>query len=192
MNKKQALVYAAALAVCFLLGCGVSLILGALDARDESIAPIAGGQTIDFTEYGFTLTVPSEYILSDYTTNNHAEGGDALFAGCAYASGSELYIYCYANDAGDSVSDYGQQELVTYYTSAGADEVRLRELGGRRFVCYEALVETAEGAQRWYLYETWDSLHQLTFETQIPPEGALPILKTLSFPGDAPGSQTDA
>lgn len=192
MNKKQILAYAAALVLCFMAGCGVSLILGALDAREDAIAPLAAGQTLDFTEYGFTLTVPDGYSLSDYTTNNHAEGGDALFAGCAFDSGNELYIYCYANEAGDSVSDYEQQSLVSYYTSAGADEVRLRELGGRRFVCYQALVEAGQGAQRWYLYETWDGSHQLTFETQIPPEGALPILKTLAFPTAAPDLQTEA
>lgn len=192
MNRKQILAYAAALVLCFLAGCCVSLILGTLDAREEAIAPLAAGQTLDFTEYGFTLTVPEGYSLSDYTTNNHAEGGDALFAGCAFDSESELYIYCYANESGDSVSDYGQQTLVSYYTSAGADEVRLRVLGGRRFVCYQALVESGQGAQRWYLYETWDEGHQLTFETQIPPESALPILKTLTFPAPTPSLQPEA
>lgn len=185
MVKKQIFLYVAALLLCFLMGCGVALTLRALDMRDEAIAPLESGQTIDFTEYGFTLDVPEGYSLNDYTTGNHAEGGDALFAGCAYGAGNELYIYCYANGTGDSVGDYTPQELVNYYVSEGADDVRLRELGGRRFICYAATVESAEGAQRWYLYETWDEAHQLTFETRMPPETALPILGTLSFPADA-------
>ncbi len=189
MSKKHILLYAAALLLCFLMGCGIALALRALDMRDEAVAPLEGGQTMDFTEYGFTLTVPEGYRLNDYTTGNHAEGGDALFAGCAYEAESELYIYCYANETGDSASDYTQQELVNYYVSQGASDVRLRDLGGRRFICYAATVQDAEGAQRWYLYETWDETHQLTFETRMPPEAALPILKTLSFPADKPDTQ---
>lgn len=189
MNRKNIFSYAAALLLCFAVGCAAALALRALDAKDAAIAPIDGGQTLDFTEYGFTLTVPGGFALSDYTTNNHAEGGDALFAGCAHAPGSELYIYCYPNGEGDAITDYREQELVDYYVSAGADDVRLRELGGRRFVCYAATVQLGDEAQRWYLYETWDAHHQVTFETQLPAQDALPILKTLFFPGDA---RTDA
>lgn len=181
MRKKDILSYVAALALCFAAGCAIALTLRALDARDEAVAPLPGGQTIDFTEYGFTLTVPDGYSLNDYTTGNHAEGGDALFAGCAYAQGDELYIYCYENESGDSVSDYDPQELYTYYMTSGASEVRLRELGGRRFVCYEALAQAAGETQRWYLYETWDARHQLTFETRMSPSAVLPILATLAF-----------
>ena len=39
--------------------------------------------------------------MNDYTTNNAAEGGNALFAGCAYGELGELYIFCYTNDSGD-------------------------------------------------------------------------------------------
>ena len=81
--------------------------------------PISGGQTIDFSEYGFTLTVPDGYSLNDYTANNLNEGGNARFAGCAYMGDSELYIFCYANAAGDDVSAYGEQELISMVTTLG-------------------------------------------------------------------------
>lgn len=181
MSKKQIIQYIACLAVCFLLGCGIALGLRAYDSKQEIIMPISGGQTIDFSEYGFTLTVPDGYSLNDYTANNLNEGGNARFAGCAYMGDSELYIFCYANAAGDDVSAYGEQELISYYMSAGATQVRLRELGGRRFICYRATVDTSEGTQLWDTYETWDSEDQITFETQMAPENVLPILATMTF-----------
>ena len=36
-------------------------------------------------------------------------------------------------------------------------------------------------AQAWDTYETWDSAHQLTFETRMEPGDVLPILATVSF-----------
>ena len=183
MNRASSILKSAALLTgAFLLGCLFALGLRAYDARSERITPISGGQTIDFSEYGFHLTVPDGYSLADYTTNNRAEGGNAVFAGCAFdESGNELYIFCYDNETGDSVSDYGEQELVSYYMRSGADEVRLRMLGGRRFICYLATVETGDGPQTWATYETWDSAHQVTFETRMTPETVLPILATIDF-----------
>ena len=125
--------------------------------------------------------MPDGFSLNDYTTNNRAEGGNAVFAGCAYEGERELYIFCYDNEAGDSIADYGEQELVTYYMGAGASDVRLRTLGGRRFICYRVRVEAGGEAQAWDTYETWDSAHQLTFETRMEPGDVLPILATVSF-----------
>ena len=98
--KKSTVQYILALIVCFTVGCGIALGLNAYDKNAERITPIAGGQTIDFSAYGFTLTVPDDFALNDYTTNNAAEGGNALFAGCAYGDIGELYIFCYAPGAG--------------------------------------------------------------------------------------------
>ena len=64
---------------------------------------------------------------------------------------------------------------------AGASDVRLRTLGGRRFICYRVRVEAGGEAQAWDTYETWDSAHQLTFETRMEPGDVLPILATVSF-----------
>lgn len=182
MQASSLLKSAALIAAAFLLGYAAALALRAYDADHERITPISGGQTIDFTEYGFHLTVPDGYSLADYTANNRAEGGSALFAGCAFdGNGSELYIFCYGNEAGDAVGDYGEQELVTYYTHSGARDARLRTLGERRFVCYRAEVEDGGEIQTWYTYETWDSAHQVTFETRLSPAAVLPILATIDF-----------
>ena len=62
-----------------------------------------------------------------------------------------------------------------------ADDVRLRTLGGRRFVCYSAVVEAQDGAQTWFTYETWDAAHQVTFETRMSDAAVLPILATIDF-----------
>lgn len=106
--------------------------LNAYDQHNERITPIAEGQTIDFSAYGFSLTVPDDFALNDYTTNNAAEGGNALFAGCAYGELGELYIFCYTNESGDALSNHKAQDVVTYYMNAGATDVRMRTLGGRR------------------------------------------------------------
>ena len=82
--KKSTVQYILALVICFAVGCGIALGLNAYDKNAERITPISGGQTIDFSAYGFTLTVPDDFAMNDYTTNNASEGGNALFAGCAY------------------------------------------------------------------------------------------------------------
>lgn len=181
MNKASVFKAAAGIVGAFLLGCAAALLLSWFDSREAEITPISGGQTIDFSAYGFTLTVPDGFSLNDYTTNNRAEGGNAVFAGCAYEGGQELYIFCYDNEAGDSVAGYGEQELVSYYMESGASDVRLRTLGGRRFVCYRVRVESGSETQTWDTYETWDSAHQITFETRMAPGDVLPILATISF-----------
>ena len=181
MNKKTVIEYAAAIVVCFLIGCGAALGPNAYDRYAEHITPISGGQTIDFSAYGFSLTVPDDFALNDYTTNNSAEGGNALFAGCAYGGLGELYIFCYANESGDALSQYKAQDVVTYYMNAGATDVRIRTLGGRRFICYRATVQTSDGEETWDTYETWDSDIQISFETRMAPEDVLPILATITF-----------
>ena len=181
MNKASVFKAAAGIVGAFLLGCAAALLLSWFDSREAEITPISGGQTIDFSAYGFTLTVPDGFSLNDYTTNNRAEGGNAVFAGCAYEGERELYIFCYDNEAGDSIADYGEQELVTYYMGAGASDVRLRTLGGRRFICYRVRVEAGGEAQAWDTYETWDETLQVSFETQMAEGAVLPMLATIQF-----------
>lgn len=77
--KKSTVQYILALVICFAVGCGIALGLNAYDKNAERITPLSGGQTIDFSAYGFTLTVPDDFAMNDYTTNNAAEGGNALF-----------------------------------------------------------------------------------------------------------------
>lgn len=181
MNKKSVIQYILAVVLFFLIGCGVAIGLNTYDQYHERITPISDGQTIDFSAYGFSLTVPDDFALNDYTTNNSAEGGNALFAGCAYGEVGELYIFCYANESGDNLSQYKAQDVVRYYMSSGATDVRMRTLGGRSFICYRATVETSNGEETWDTYETWDNDIQISFETRIDPEDVLPILATLSF-----------
>ena len=181
MNSKTILQYTAAIVVCFLIGCAAALGLNAYDRHNERITPISGGQTIDFSAYGFSLTVPDDFALNDYTTNNAAEGGNALFAGCAYGELGELYIFCYANESGDALSQYKAQDVVTYYMNAGATDVRMRTLGGRGFICYRATVQTGDGEETWGTYETWNGDIQISFETRMAPEDVLPILATITF-----------
>ena len=118
--KKTTIQYILALIACFVVGCGIALGLNAYDRHSERITPISGGQTVDFSAYGFTLTVPDDFSLNDYTTNNAAEGGNALFAGCVYGSLGELYLFCYANESGDSLRQHREQDVVTYYMNAAA------------------------------------------------------------------------
>ncbi|MBP3657481.1 MAG: hypothetical protein J6K32_12415 [Clostridia bacterium] len=182
MNRKYFLQYVLSLVVCFLAGCAIALGLRLYDAHSETVTPIAGGQTIDFSEYGFILTVPDSYSMADYTTNNHAEGGEALFAGCVFGDGHELYIFCYDNASGDRLDSYGEQEVVSHYIAAGAQDVRLRTLGGRRFLQYSAIVQNGDAIETWHTYETWDESHQISFETRMSAQDALPILATITFP----------
>ena len=163
--KKSTVQYILALVICFAVGCGIALGLNAYDKNAERITPLSGGQTIDFSAYGFTLTVPDDFAMNDYTTNNAAEGGNALFAGCAY----------------DELRQYGEQEVVTYYMNAGATDVRMRTLGGRRFICYRATVNGQDGEETWDTYETWNEDIQISFETRMNPDDVLPILATITF-----------
>lgn len=181
MTINSKLLYAASVAGCFLLGCIVALAMRAYDLREAAPTPIEGGQTIDFSTYGFSLTVPDGYSLNDYTANNRSEGGDALFAGCAYDGEDELYIFCYQNASGDNLAAYDEQQVVTHYVGQGCRDVRTRTLGGRRFICYRTDVQTPDGAQTWDTYETWDETIQISFETRMAPADVLPILATIAF-----------
>lgn len=185
MNRKNVLLYLAALAGCFLFGCAVAFALRAADMRE--IAPLSGGKPLDLTAFGFTMDVPQDFVLIDHTQENAASGGSALFAAAIGSETEALYLFCYANDAGDCLSDYPEQDVVAYYMNAGASEVRTRDFGGRRFICYRAIVSGEDGqAQQWDTYETWDETLQITFETQLPPQDALAILATIAFSTEAP------
>lgn len=183
MTKRDILRYVAALAAFFALGCGAALILRAYDRQADTPTPLTGGQLLDLSAFGFTLRVPDAYALYDLTQDHLSSGGDALFAGCASGEGQTLYLYCYRNEQGDAIDDYAEQELVTYYVSAGGEDVRTRTLGGRRFICYSAQVLSDEDgeAQLWHTYETWDGELHLVFETQLAARDALPMLATLEF-----------
>jgi len=189
MNKKSILQFFAAVMCCLLIGCAATLALHLFDTRYDLPAPLEDGQTIDFSAYGFTLTVPDTYALNDYTTNNFAEGDHALFAGCAYGGGQELYVYCYENGQGDRIDAYPEQELVTHYAGAGGQDVRTRTLGGRRFICYRAQIAAQEGTELWNTYETWDERFHIVFETRMRSWDALAILQTITFPTDDSADQ---
>ena len=177
--KKNTLLYLLALAGCFLLGCAVSLGLRFFDS--QAIKPLRGGQVWDLSTFGFTMRVPEEAILADHTRENAELGGNALFAGSAEGKDGTLYLFCYENESGDRLEDYPDQDVVSYYMSAGATSVRTRIIGGRKFVCYRAVVLTDEGEQTWDTYETWDETLQVSFETQMAEGAVLPMLATIQF-----------
>ncbi|MBR5561102.1 MAG: hypothetical protein IKU73_06795 [Clostridia bacterium] len=178
--KKHVILYVLALVLCFVLGFGATLILKTLDSRP--IPPLEGGQTLDFSNFGFTLRAPESAILRDHTEDNLNEGGDALYAGSITTEeDGVLYVFCYENLSGDSLSGYSEQEVVTHYMSAGATDVRMRTFGGRPFIGYRASIVGTDGEQLWDTYETWDEKLQITFETRMTPEDVLPILATLTF-----------
>ena len=177
--KKDTLLYILALIVCFLLGCGAALGFRILDSQE--IKPMKGGQTWDLSAFGFAMRVPEDAVIADHTRENAELGGNALYAGSAAGKDGALYLFCYENETGDSLSDYPDQEVVSYYMSAGATSVRTRLIGGRRFICYRAVVLTEEGEQAWDTYETWDETLQISFETQMQPDVVLPMLATIDF-----------
>ena len=177
--KKNTLLYLLALAGCFLLGCAVSLGLSIWDS--QTIKPMKGGQVWDLSSFGFTLRVPEDAVLGDHSRENAELGGNALYAGCASGRDGTLYLFCYENATGDRLADYPDQDVVTYYMSAGATSVRTRIIGGRKFVCYRAVVLTEDGEQTWDTYETWDETLQISFETQMAESTVLPMLATIAF-----------
>ena len=177
--KRHTLLYMLALALCFLLGCAVSLGLSRWDGR--AIRPLRGGQVWDQSAFGFTLRVPEDAVIADHTRANAEQGGNALHAASAQGKDGALYLFVYANETGDRLDQYPDQDVVTHYMNAGATAVRTRILGGRRFVCYRATVLTTEGEQTWDTYETWDEALQISFETQMPESAVLPMLATLDF-----------
>lgn len=180
--KKNTLLYLLALLGCFLLGCAVSLGLSFGDS--QTIKPMKGGQLWDLSAFGFTLRVPENAALGDHTRENAELGGNALFSGSAAGKDGTLYLFCYENATGDRLEDYPDQDVVSYYMSAGASSVRTRIIGGRKFVCYRAVVLAEDGEQAWDTYETWDETLQITFETQMPESAVLPVLATIAFTAD--------
>ena len=177
--KKDVLLYIAALIGCFLVGCCVTLGLRLADSRE--IIPMKGGQVWDLSAFSFRMRVPDDAVISDHTQENAELGGNALYAGSAAGKDGTLYLFCYENEEGDSIADYPDQDIVSYYMNAGATSVRTRIISGRRFICYRAVVLTEEGEQTWDTYETWDETLQISFETQMQPETVLPILATIDF-----------
>ena len=150
MTKRNVLLYIAALALVFALGCGAALTLKYIDERDAQVVPIERGQLFDLSAHGITLLVPEGVPLLDYTENNLEYGGSARFAGCAGEGEQALHIFIYDNDQGDDIAAYPELDLTRHYMSAGATDVRLRELAGRRFVCYRSQVTGEDGAaQQW-------------------------------------------
>ena len=135
----------------------------------------------DLSAFGFTMRVPDDAVIADHSRENAELGGNALYAGSAQSKDGTLYLFCYENEAGDSLSDYPDQDVVSHYMSAGATSVRTRIISGRRFICYRAVVLTDEGEQAWDTYETWDERLQVSFETQMHPDVVLPILATIEF-----------
>lgn len=188
MKQNNLFRFILAFAFCLLCGCAVAFGFFAYDRLIDSPAPIADGQTVDFSAYGFTLTVPDDFAMNDYTANNLAEGDSALFAGCLYGQECELYLFVYANEAGDSITDYELSTLYSYYMSAGGLDVRTRDFGGKRFICYGAAIAQDDGILRWDTYETWDSARHVRFETKNGTSVILPILETLRFMEDEPTS----
>ena len=120
-------------------------------------------------------------MLGDHSRENAELGGNALYAGSASGRDGTLYLFCYENATGDRLADYPDQDVVTYYMSAGATSVRTRIIGGRKFVCYRAVVLTEDGEQTWDTYETWDEALQISFETQMAESVVLPMLATIEF-----------
>ena len=182
MTKRR---YVLALIAVFLLGCAAALGLRAYDTHKDSPQPISDAEVFDFSAGGFTLSAPLGSRLTEY----HPADG-MLFSGMLSDGDQTLLLFCYANDTGDTIEDFTDQALVTYYTNAGCGDVRMRTLGERRFICYSAKVRTqSEGDQTWYVYETWDEATLLVIETMTSPDDALPILTTLSFAASGVAAQ---
>ena len=180
MKNKNVRLYLLALAVCFLIGCGAVLALSYMDSHEY--APLEGGKAVEFTDFGFTMSVPEDYRVFDQTQASLDAGNDVLYAGMIGQGDHLLYLYCYENTVGDNLQDHSPKDVVAHYMNAGATDVRMREFDGVPFICYHAEVTAEEGeTQRWYSYETWNGREQIVFETQSAPADILPILATIDF-----------
>ncbi len=177
--KKNTILYILALIVCFCIGCGAALFMQHIDSQE--IKPLSGGQVWDLSMFGLRLRVPEDAVISDHSRENAELGGNALYAGSSAGKDGTLYLFCYENETGDRLDSYDDQDVVSYYMSAGASSVRTRIIAGRKFVCYRAHVLTEEGEQAWDTYETWDETLQVSFETQMDESVVLPILATIDF-----------
>lgn len=180
MNRKNVLQYVLSLIIFFLLGIALASCLRMLDMKD--IEPLSGGQTLNYADFGFSMRVPESAIVRDHTMDNLDAGGDALYAGSITTQeDGVLYLFCYENTAQDSLENHREQDVVSHYMSAGANDVRIRDFGGRPFVCYRANVLGTDGEQLWDTYETWNERIQISFETRMASDDVLPILATLDF-----------
>jgi len=180
MNRKNTFQYILALLVCFLLGMALALVMRSLDMR--KIKPLEGGQHLPYSDFGFSMRIPNTAIVRDHTLDNLESGGDALYAGSITTQeDGVLYLFCYENTAQDSLENHREQDVVSHYMSAGANDVRIRDFGGRPFVCYRANVLGTDGEQLWDTYETWNERIQISFETRMASDDVLPILATLDF-----------
>ena len=180
MKNKNVRLYLLALAACFLIGCCAARVLSYMDSHEY--APLEGGKTIEFADFGFTMSLPEDFRVFDQTQASLDAGNDILYAGMLGQGERLLNLYCYENAMGDHLAAHDPQDVVTHYMNAGATEVRMREFGGRPFICYRAAVVTEEGeTQRWDSYETWNERVQIVFETQSSPADILPILATIDF-----------
>lgn len=157
-----------------------------LDRLEEHPALLQGGQTIDLSSFGFTLQVPESYSLSDLT-----EAGSSRLTVVLGNAEDSFYIYCYPNEAMDSIENVSHLDMVRYYMRSGCDQVRPRALGGRTFISYRALIKSLTGDEDWYVYETWDPDQHLIFETRMLPASMLPILSTIKFTHPLPAPAAD-
>lgn len=174
MNRKNILAYAAALAVCFVIGCGAALLLRAIDEQDAHPVPLSDGQTLSFS--GFTLIVPYDAVIVD----DASPSADVLYTGHILWEDHTLSLFCRINEEGDALTDYSDQALITQFTALGALEPRLRTLGGLRFIQYAVMSEDETSSARINRFETWDATLHIRFETSADVTDVLPILATLS------------
>ncbi len=176
------------LLLCILAGFALGGALLLYDTLEPS--PLQGGRTVDVSRCGFSLRIPEGYSLQEITSQVRAQDEEAVYAFSAGDGADLLLAYVFDNLRADEISDTPEQHLVSYYMNAGCDQVRPRDLSGRRFICYRYRVETGSSEERWYVYETWSPRWHLIFETPMREADVLPILQTLEFSGFAPGSST--
>lgn len=178
MNK-NALHYLLALLVCLAVGCCAALLLRGIDAAQESIAPLSGGKTLELPACGMRLQIPSGAETLDMLGGQSAPDGTLLSLAVSWDD-HLLRIYAFINEDGDDIADYSAQTLVTQYTQSGAEGVRLRTFGGRRFMQYSASSDAEEAAQLTR-FATWNSDIFLMLETESDAGDVLPILASITF-----------
>ena len=178
MNKKNVMQYLAAVFACFILGCGVTLILRQVDLSDENILPLTEGTTASFPLSGFTLLLPDEAQVL-YTSDNTST---ALEHATLVIGDSLIRFASFSNTTRDRIDALDPQTLITEYTHAGAEDARLRTLGGRRFIQYAVTLTGEDGVSHRYLtFETWDEDNHLIFETEMNARDVLPLLASIAF-----------
>lgn len=174
MNRKNVLSFLAALVTVLALSSAAALLLREYDRRADTVVPLAEGQQLSFPQAGFSLTVPEG---AEIVENGTADG--ALYAASIVMENGYLRFAAYENATGERIESLDAQQLVTQYTRAGAQDVRLRTLTNRVFIEY-AILTNAPDARRYLLFETWDERVQLVFETELSARDVLPILATIT------------